>query len=164
MGNASEVRGYLHTQGRLKTRRGREVTSLEGLFVARRIKGGSPTHWAGGGVLCSGNEEPEPVLLSSRREEPEPDRVSSSDSTGIRVNLWPNPVITNRLKVSVESDMAGGEWLLVDMQGNIMERKAYTGHRESQEIDMSRAVPGIYILRVISGGKVKALRVVKEDR
>lgn len=164
VGNASEVRGYLHTQGRLKTRRGREVTSLEGLFVANRIKGGSHTHWAGGGVLCSGNEEPEPVLISSRREEPEPDRVSHSDSTGIRVNLWPNPVITNRLKVSVESDTAGGEWLLVDMQGNIMERKAYTGHRESQEIDMSRAVPGIYILRVISGGKVKALRVVKEGK
>src|SRR5690606_18885880 len=162
VGNGSEVRGVLHSQGRLKTNGGGEVTSLEGLFVADKIRGGRNTHWAGGGVLCTGNSEPEPVQTSQKARQAELVEAETSDSTGIRVNLWPNPVVTGLLKISVESDTPDGEFTLIDMQGNILARKAYKGHSDKHEIDMSHILPGTYVLRVSSGGHTSTLRVIKE--
>lgn len=169
VGNASEIRGMLHTRGRLKTRRGGDITSLEGLFVAHKIRGGRNTHWAGGGVLCTGNNEPEPTVATGkerRQAQQGFDRLSLTDSTetGVRVNLWPNPVVSDLLKVAVESDTPDGELLLVDMQGNVLIKKAYTGRQSTHEIDMRRALPGTYVLRVSSGGEVKTLRVIKEGK
>ncbi|MCD8539672.1 MAG: T9SS type A sorting domain-containing protein, partial [Leadbetterella sp.] len=165
VGNASEVRGVLHTQGRLKTRGGGEITSLEGLFIAAKIQGGKNTHWAGGGVLCSGNEEPEqmPAAKKERRgAESEEAQTMLSDSTGIRISVWPNPVVNEVLKISVESEAEGGELHLVDFTGNTIRKKTFTGHQVSHEINMRQALPGIYILRVSSAGKVRTLRVVKQ--
>lgn len=175
VGKGSEVRGYLHTQGRLKTRGGRDVTSMEGLFVADKILGGKNTHWAGGGVLCTGNNEPEPMLAKNKeRRKAEPgfdkpgfDKLSLTDSTntGLQVTLWPNPVVTRVLRVSVESESADGQMLLVDMAGNVLARKAYSGRQATHEIDMSRVPPGTYVLRVSSGdGATKALRIIKEGK
>lgn len=166
-GNASEVRGILHSQGNLKTRGGSEITSLEGLFVANKIRGGRNTHWAGGGVLCTGNNEPEPVLASeknkkSRLVEPVDAPAGLTDSD-IRVSVWPNPAV-ERIAVEIESEASDGHLLLVDMQGNILLRKAYTGQQSRQEINLGKLPTGTYMLRVSSGGKEKTLRLFKEKR
>ncbi len=167
VGNASEIRGILHTRSNLKVHGGGEITYLEGLFIADKIRGGRNTHWAGGGVLCTGNNEPEPVLASekdkkSRQIEPVEAPASITDAD-IRVSVWPNPAV-ERIQVEIESEAPDGNLLLVDMQGNILFRKAYTGQYSRQEINLGKFPTGTYVLRVSSGGKEKTLRVFKEKR
>lgn len=168
IGNASEVRGYFHSRGRLKTRSGGETTSLEGLFVANKIKGGRNTFWAGGGVLCTGNEQPEQTV-AARRERRKTGAAGElllpeSTDSSIRVRLWPNPVVSDILKISLESDTPGGELQLLDFHGNSISRKTYSGHQAYHEVNMRNTMPGTYILRVSSGGEVRTLRVLKEKR
>ncbi|MCY1306220.1 hypothetical protein D9M70_560710 [compost metagenome] len=118
-------------------------------------------------MLCTGNNEPEPVLASeknkkSRLVEPVDAPAGLTDSD-IRVSVWPNPAV-ERIAVEIESEASDGHLLLVDMQGNILLRKAYTGRYSRQEINLSKFPTGTYMLRVSSGGKEKTLRLFKEKR
>lgn len=167
LGNASEARGMLHARGNLKARGGGEITSLEGLFVANKIRGGRNTHWAGGGVLCTGNDEPEPILASEKGKKSRPaesvEAPADLADADIRVSVWPNPAV-EKIQVQIESETPDGDLLLVDMRGNIVYRKAYTGKHSLQEMNLGKLPTGTYILRVSSGGKEKTLRVFKEKR
>jgi len=164
-GNGSELRGYFHSRARLKTGRGGEITSLEGLFVADKIRGGRNTHWSGGGVLCTGNEEPEATLARVGQSETESGgeaHVEGQDT--LHVTLYPNPVAYDMLKVKIEAAEPGGTLTLLDIRGNVIRASTYKGRSDTREIDMRKVAPGTYILRVVSGGgQVKTLRVVKED-
>jgi len=166
IGNGSEVRGYLHSQGRLKTRRGGEITSLEGLFVADRIRGGKNTHWAGGGVMCTANEESEALLASGKeRRKTQSARELPADSVlneeSIKISVFPNPA-SEQIRVEVNADTDGGELLLTDLQGNVKMRKTYTGQSSVQEINIKEYPTGLYLLKVSHKGKSRTVRVFKE--
>jgi len=166
IGNESEVKGYVHSRGSLKTK-GWKEKYLEGFFAADRIRGGRNTEWSGGGVLCTAREDE--VLLAGGEKR---DRVREAaaealgdtvevDSGSLRVRLWPNPV-SSYLRAEIGGERAGGRVILVDLLGNVLRQVRYEGREEVVEMNVEQLQAGLYVLRVESGSEVVTLRVVKK--
>jgi len=167
IGNESEVKGYVHSRGSLKTK-GWKEKYLEGFFAADRIRGGRNTEWSGGGVLCTAREDE--VLLAGGEKR---DRVREAaaealgdtvevDSGSLRVRLWPNPV-SSYLRAEIGGERAGGRVILVDLLGNVLRQVRYEGREEVVEMNVEQLQEGLYVLRVESGSEVVTLRVVKKQ-
>lgn len=167
IGSGSEVKGYIHSRGNLKTT-GSGDKYLEGFFAAGKIKGGRNTNWSGGGLLCRENEnqallakEKGEAALEEEKEEITADSVA--EGPGLRVRVWPN-TFTTRLEVEIVSESDGGEVFLIDIQGNVLKREGYSGKEKILNMQTDKLDAGLYILRVNSGGQVRTLRVIKNER
>ncbi len=166
--SGSEVKGYVHSRGNLRTT-GRREKYLEGFFAADRIKGSRNTHWSGGGLLCRENEN-EALLAKAKGErrtvvekQEEMKADSVAEGPGLRVRIWPNTFIT-RMQVEIAGEAEGGEVLLVDLLGNVLRRESYWGKEKVLEMSTEKLEVGMYVLRVSSGGQVRTLRVLKNEK
>ena len=163
IGNGSEVKGYLHTGGVLKTSGGSEETRLEGFFAAERLRAGRNTQWSGGGVLCRENEQPQQGAGKERlnlvtKSEKEEAPVAEPE---IRLSVSPNPA-SDYVRAEVFCPSGKGELSLTDMLGNVLIRKTISTVQSVQNLEIQSLMPGIYIIRVTDGNQVKTVRLLKE--
>lgn len=133
--------------------------------MADKIRGGLNTPWAGGGVLCTGNEEEVPVTQKGKNTRQIPDeetRVDSISTEGfMKVNVSPNPASEN-IRLEIHSGSDGGELLLTDLMRNVKLRRAYTGSSTVQDINIRKYPTGLYILKVSSKETFRTVRIFKE--
>ncbi|MBX2951599.1 MAG: T9SS type A sorting domain-containing protein [Leadbetterella sp.] len=165
--SGSEVKGYVHSRGSVKTT-GRKEKYLEGFFAGDRIRGSRNTEWSGGGVMCRGGEDQVLQKLEKgerrRAEEQQPITADSvAQGKALWVRIWPNPVRV-QMRVEVAGETEGGQVMLVDLMGNVLRQQSYGGRTATLEMQTEKLEPGLYVLRVSSGGEVVTLRIVKNER
>ena len=165
--SGSEVKGYVHSRGSVKTT-GRKEKYLEGFFAGDRIRGSRNTEWSGGGVMCKGGEDQVlQKLEKGERRRAEEQQTITADSVAqgkaLWVRIWPNPVRV-QMRVEVAGETEGGQVMLVDLMGNVLRQQSYGGRTATLEMQTEKLEPGLYVLRVSSGGEVVTLRIVKNER
>ena len=73
--------------------------------------------------------------------------------------IYPNPV-GDVMRVAADGSLTGVE--VYSLSGSKVMAEACEGHSRVAEIDVSALAPGIYVVKVHSGGKCHSLRMVKQ--
>ena len=92
-------------------------------------------------------------------------QLKLGDLLSTEVNLYPNPVKGNHLHIGLdkENDWKGLKLYLMDLKGNVMQRKKVKRDNQIQvDFDVSALPSGLFIMRLVQSGESKRIRFIKE--
>jgi mannan endo-1,4-beta-mannosidase len=93
---------------------------------------------------------------------PDPDVVLGIDEeNSFQINVYPNPVIQNRIVLEVAEHHRVSAVQLYNQQGKLTREKSQLENMRSISLDMEQEAPGIYYLKIFTGHVVKVIKLIR---
>jgi hypothetical protein len=150
------VKAYVHRASVLKTK----ASKMEGFFAAHTVKAGSNTTWSGGGLLCK-DENPAQSLVK-KEDAKAREEVQMSVEPQIHLQISPNPA-SDYVQVKVENPNGKGDLSLHDISGKVKALVKVNSINFIYSFDLTKLVPGTYIIRYQDRSVDRTIRLVKEN-
>ncbi len=80
----------------------------------------------------------------------------------ININLYPNPILNNRLTISSNISLAGARYQIINLSGQALVNGRFTSDLQNQTITVNHLNSGLYLIRIEMPDRVFDIKFIKQ--
>ena len=80
----------------------------------------------------------------------------------ININLYPNPILNNRLTISSNISLAGARYQIINLSGQALVNGRFTSDLQNQTITVNQLNSGLYLIRIEMPDRIFDIKFIKQ--